>query len=286
MMVMEGEGSHDSVLRFRVRPMEKYVDFFDIHNIEKMLSTKNIIMCVLGICAVCILIVFLRAVFKSPFSYPHFAYDVDVSGKRNPQIDDLLDAFLNAGGFREIQECQRQIEQWKQESCRRIERSILRGYRKRQYLRALDDDRAFIFHFVRSQTRYKQRDYVKSSYRVNVRTNSFACSYQYIQRRYYDLGSIGFESTLRDYHSKNQRKLLTSQLRKRIMVRDNYTCQLCGKYMPDGVGLQIDHIVPIAKGGKTVASNLRVLCSRCNGSKSDRMPTYYPAKGASMYRKR
>ena len=53
-----------------------------------------------------------------------------------------------------------------------------------------------------------------------------------------------------------------------IAERDNYTCQICGKYMPDGVGLHIDHIVPIKKGGKSVPSNLRVLCSKCNGRKS------------------
>ena len=42
---------------------------------------------------------------------------------------------------------------------------------------------------------------------------------------------------------------------------------LCGKYMPDEVGLHIDHIIPVAKGGKTVPSNLQVLCSKCNGNK-------------------
>ena len=40
--------------------------------------------------------------------------------------------------------------------------------------------------------------------------------------------------------------------------------------MPDEVGLHIDHIVPIAKGGKTVKSNLQVLCSKCNGKKSSK----------------
>jgi len=43
------------------------------------------------------------------------------------------------------------------------------------------------------------------------------------------------------------------------------------RYMPDEVGLHIDHIIPVSKGGKTVASNLQVLCSKCNGSKSNKL---------------
>ncbi|HIV17188.1 MAG TPA: HNH endonuclease [Candidatus Alectryocaccobium stercorigallinarum] len=64
---------------------------------------------------------------------------------------------------------------------------------------------------------------------------------------------------------------MTPELKKKIMIRDNYTCQKCGKYMPDEVGLHIDHIIPISKGGKSVPSNLQVLCSKCNGKKSNKM---------------
>lgn len=60
---------------------------------------------------------------------------------------------------------------------------------------------------------------------------------------------------------------MTKELRRQIMIRDDYTCQICGKYMPDEVGLQIDHIIPVSKGGKTIPSNLQTLCSKCNGKK-------------------
>ncbi len=41
--------------------------------------------------------------------------------------------------------------------------------------------------------------------------------------------------------------------------------------MPDGNGIHIDHIVPVSKGGKTVPSNLQVLCAKCNLGKQPRI---------------
>lgn len=87
---------------------------------------------------------------------------------------------------------------------------------------------------------------------------------------YQKLRRIGHSCTLKQYHSKNQRKLMTRELRERIMRRDNYTCKICGKYMPDEVGLHIDHIIPVSKGGKSIEQNLQVLCSKCNGHKSNK----------------
>ena len=229
------------------------------------------VLIILAYVCMCILIVLLYNILKSPFSYPYFIHEFDVSGKRDPQIEDWIDTFLISGGFKNIQDHLRIIDQWKADSYRRIEKDVLKKYRRRQYERTLDDNKAFVFHFVRSQTRYRQRNYIRSSYKVNVITDSFSCNYEYIQHRYNDLKSIGFECTLRAYHSKNQRKLATRELREKIMQRDNYTCRICGKYMPDEVGLQIDHIIPVSKGGKTVESNLRVLCSKCNSSKTNKV---------------
>ena len=126
------------------------------------------------------------------------------------------------------------------------------------------------FELDRKQTRYKQKNYVKHSYQTMVAIDGFGYSYEYLYNRYKALEEINFECTLNQYHSKNQRKLMTKALRNKIMKRDNYTCQKCGKYMPDEIGLHIDHIIPISKGGKTVESNLQVLCSKCNGHKSNR----------------
>lgn len=220
---------------------------------------------------ICIILILLRVILKSPFSYPYFIYKFDVSRKRGPHIDDYLDTFLISGGFVEIQNHQKIIEQWKLDSHKRIDQCVLKNYRRKQYERALDDNSTFLFLFMRSQTRYMQRNYVKTPYKVNVLDGCFKYDFDYIKDRYSQLKDIGFECTLRMHHTKNQRKLATRELREKIMERDDYTCQLCGKYMPDEVGLQIDHIIPVSKGGKTVKSNLRVLCSKCNGSKSNKI---------------
>ena len=137
-------------------------------------------------------------------------------------------------------------------------------------LEALDDKNAYKFYLTREQTRYTQRNYVKTSYKVTQVVGSFYCDYEHLITREKGLNAINHECTLKEYNSKNQRRLMTNVLRQKIINRDNYTCQNCGKYMPDEVGLHVDHIIPVSKGGKTVESNLQVLCSKCNGSKSNK----------------
>ena len=48
-----------------------------------------------------------------------------------------------------------------------------------------------------------------------------------------------------------------------------YTCAVCTKKAKNRIYFQIDHIVPMNKGGKTKIENLQVLCRKCNGAKSD-----------------
>ena len=214
-----------------------------------------------------IISIILVLIFRNPFKYPYFEYEFDVSNKRKPQIEDLLDRFLIDGGFKYIELHKEKIENWKVNMQHRISKSILKKLRLSQYTNTVDDKHAFQFTLSRSQTRYYQRNYIKTPYKVDVIVDEFACTYDNIKNRYDRLSDIGFECTLREYHSKNQRKLATRGLREKIMKRDNYTCQLCGKYMPDEVGLQVDHIVPVSKGGKSVPSNMQVLCSKCNSAK-------------------
>lgn len=66
-----------------------------------------------------------------------------------------------------------------------------------------------------------------------------------------------------------QRALMTQKLREKIKKRDNYTCKKCGLsiYKEENLLLEIDHIIPLAKGGITTENNLQTLCWKCNRSK-------------------
>jgi len=70
-----------------------------------------------------------------------------------------------------------------------------------------------------------------------------------------------------------QRALLTSALRKEIFQRDGYACKLCGASIEKepNLLLEIDHIIPLAKGGLTTRNNLQVLCWRCNRKKGTKI---------------
>lgn len=224
-----------------------------------------IIMIIMIIIAIACILYF---VLRSPFHYPYYYMDFDISGKRLPDINDLVDHYININGFEVFEYQYKNVKLWKKECLERINKSKLKKLRTQQFARAVDDENLFQFKMVKKQTRYKQVNYVRQAYTIIVPVDEYSYSFDMLQARYDELAEINFECTLSEYHSKDQRKRMTSALRQEIAERDDYTCQICGKYMPDGVGLHIDHIVPIKKGGKSVPSNLQVLCSKCNGRKS------------------
>jgi len=71
-------------------------------------------------------------------------------------------------------------------------------------------------------------------------------------------------------HHKNQISRTVLSLRKRFFVlkRDDFTCQICGA-SGKGVRLEVDHIVPVSKGGTNDLANLQTLCFNCNRGKRD-----------------
>jgi hypothetical protein len=70
-----------------------------------------------------------------------------------------------------------------------------------------------------------------------------------------------------------QRALMTLNLRKKIKSRDNFTCQYCSLSTREekNLLLEIDHIIPVSKGGITSENNLQTLCWKCNRSKGSKI---------------
>lgn len=70
-----------------------------------------------------------------------------------------------------------------------------------------------------------------------------------------------------------QRALMTEGLRRYIKERDGYTCRYCSVSLmaEPHLLLEVDHIVPLSKGGLSTVDNLQTLCWRCNRSKSNKL---------------
>jgi len=67
---------------------------------------------------------------------------------------------------------------------------------------------------------------------------------------------------------RQERRRIGKRLRYLILERDGFRCVLCGKTAKDRQ-LEVDHIIPVAKGGTESLNNLRTLCIDCNRGKSD-----------------
>jgi 5-methylcytosine-specific restriction endonuclease McrA len=59
--------------------------------------------------------------------------------------------------------------------------------------------------------------------------------------------------------------------RKNIFLRDNHTCQYCGK-KSEPRSLTCDHIIPRSRGGAAEWANIVTSCIQCNLKKGDKLP--------------
>lgn len=86
------------------------------------------------------------------------------------------------------------------------------------------------------------------------------------------------DTTVNDWYL---RRFISADLRERIIERDGFKCQICGKYLTTmrdakrfaklGRGLyHIDHVVPVVQGGRATEENLRLTCPACNLSRNKR----------------
>ena len=70
-----------------------------------------------------------------------------------------------------------------------------------------------------------------------------------------------------------ERGKISNKMRFSIYKKDGYRCRKCGVSVRYAQ-LEIDHIIPIAKGGKSTYNNLQTLCHECNVRKGTDIVRY------------
>jgi 5-methylcytosine-specific restriction endonuclease McrA len=59
---------------------------------------------------------------------------------------------------------------------------------------------------------------------------------------------------------RGRRPQFWNVIRRQILQRDGYRCQICGQRED----LSVHHIIPLSEGGDSTSGNLRVLCHTCH----------------------
>lgn len=113
--------------------------------------------------------------------------------------------------------------------------------------------------------RVDRNDHYKSS-----KTRSFTIEeiQKLITRVEQKQGSYYLDNEIWESICRVERGKVSNKIRFAIYKRDGYRCKMCGK-SGDNNDLEIDHIIPISKGGKSTFDNLQTLCHDCNVKKGD-----------------
>lgn len=84
----------------------------------------------------------------------------------------------------------------------------------------------------------------------------------------------GFKLVTKYLKALQPKRYISPKKRHMVFERDNFRCIDCGASPDIGAVLEVDHTIPISKGGTNEMDNLRTLCLNCNRGKADRIVNY------------
>lgn len=64
-------------------------------------------------------------------------------------------------------------------------------------------------------------------------------------------------------------------IKLKLLWEHGSRCAICGKKIRDFEDLTVDHIIPLAKGGKNTIENCQLAHKSCNSYKNDNLPDDY-----------
>lgn len=74
-----------------------------------------------------------------------------------------------------------------------------------------------------------------------------------------------------DHSHQRGRSLVPRLCRRTLHQRDRGICMYCAKHVSYDA-MQVEHVVPLSRGGRTVWKNVVCACHRCNHHKGNRVP--------------
>lgn len=89
---------------------------------------------------------------------------------------------------------------------------------------------------------------------------------------------------VREYRTKNRAKRRNAQGAVSngyigfLLRQQDWKCVYCRTHLAE---YHVDHIIPVAAGGKTEDENLQLLCPPCNRSKGSKMPSVFAMERAA-----
>ena len=128
-------------------------------------------------------------------------------------------------------------------------------------------------YLIKRNYQFKVVIYVNySSKKGKVRKNIYK---SYNSKQFLDIlneyRKIQDEKKINEINSRIERAKMSVSMRYDVFKRDNFTCSICGRSKKTGATLEVDHVIPVSKGGKTTMDNLQTLCDRCNRGKSNKI---------------
>ncbi len=108
-------------------------------------------------------------------------------------------------------------------------------------------------------------------YNKKIKTFDYGKIYALIKRLDNKNGNFYNDRGIWDAIVRVERGKVSNKMRFSIYERDGHRCCNCGR-SGRYEDLEIDHIIPISKGGKSTYDNLQTLCHKCNVEKGNKMP--------------
>lgn len=79
--------------------------------------------------------------------------------------------------------------------------------------------------------------------------------------------------------SSSKRKRFHLGVSLALAKRQHYRCAQCGLLFEPGDEMELDHFIPLVKGGSNHVRNMRLLHASCNRAKADSLGQHQQLKG-------